>query len=254
MPTAGDEEGKMSEVAQEKYYTELAKTDVKFVYFEAFDQPWKTHLPIEPHWGLFTADRTPKLLAAKLLGETTTAKDDGYFYVYDDADSNKNHFTPSGYMGDINDIQMDDQFKQNPHSGNSCIRVEYSAKGKGPGKRPFKWAGVYWQQPEKNWGKDPNFAGRGYDLSAYARLTFWARAEKECAIDFKVGGIDGPYGDSLKQAKMVRAKLGPKWQRYEISLRGANLRHIIGGFCWVTNWEDNPASITFYLDDTRFEK
>jgi exo-beta-1,3-glucanase (GH17 family) len=254
LPTAGDEEGRMSEAAQEKYYTELAKTDVKFVYFEGFDQPWKTHLPIEPHWGIFKADRTPKLFAAKLLGETTTAKENGYFYVYEDADSKRNHFTPSGYMGDYNDIQMDDQFKQNPHSGNSCILVVYSAKGKGPGKRPVKWAGVYWQQPEKNWGKDPKWQGRGYDLSAYARLTFWARAERECEIEFKVGGIDGPYGDSLKQAREVRAKLGPKWQRYEIGLKGANLKHIIGGFCWVTNWEDNPDGVTFYLDDIRFEK
>ena len=58
----------MSEAAQETYYTELARTDVKFVYFEAFDQPWKTHLPIEPHWGIFTADRKPKALAKRLLG------------------------------------------------------------------------------------------------------------------------------------------------------------------------------------------
>ncbi len=74
LPTAGDEEGKMSEAAQEKYYTELAKTDVKFVYFEGFDQPWKTHLPIEPHWGIFAADRTPKLFARRLLGEATSPK------------------------------------------------------------------------------------------------------------------------------------------------------------------------------------
>lgn len=254
LPTAGDEEGKMSEATQEKYYTELAKTDVKFVYFEAFDQPWKSHLSIEPHWGMFNADRTPKLLAAKLLGETATAKKDGHFYIYDDAYSKKNHFTPSGYMGDYNDIHMDNNFRQNPHSGDSCIRVVYDAKGKRREGGPLKWAGVYWQQPAGNWGNDPNLKGRGYDLSAYARLTFWARAEKECEIEFKVGGIVGPYGDSLRQAKMVRAKLGPKWQRYEISLKGANLKHIIGGFCWVTNWEDNPDGVTFYLDDIGYEK
>lgn len=254
LPTAGDEEGKMSEAAQEKYYTELAKTDVKFVYFEAFDQPWKTHLPIEPHWGIFRADRTPKLLAARLSGETSTAKEDGPFYVYEDADSKRNHFVPSGYMGDINDIQMDDQSRQNPHSGKTCIRVVYSAKGKGPGNRPARWAGVYWQQPPKNWGTDSKWQGRGYDLSAYVQLTFWARAERECEIEFKVGGIDGPYGDSLKQAKEVRAKLGLTWQRYRINLRGANLKHIIGGFCWVTNWEDNADAVIFYLDDIRLEK
>ncbi len=254
LPTAGDEPGKMSEATQEQYYAELAKTDVKFVYFEGFDQPWKTHLPIEPHWGLFTADRTPKLLAAKFLGETSTAKEEGYFYVYEDADSKRNHFIPGGYMGDIDDIRMDDRFKQSPHAGNSCIRVAYSAKGKGPGDRPARWAGVYWQYPEKNWGTEPKWQGRGYDLSAYTRLSFWARAERECEIEFKVGGVSGPYGDSLRQASVMRAKLGPQWQRYEIKLQGANLKHIIGGFCWVTNWDDNPDGVVFYLDDIRFEK
>jgi exo-beta-1,3-glucanase (GH17 family) len=73
LPTAGDEEGRMSEAAQEKYYTELAKTNVRFVYFEGFDQPWKTHLPIEPHWGFFTADRMPKLFARGLLKDTMPA-------------------------------------------------------------------------------------------------------------------------------------------------------------------------------------
>ncbi|MGA1864327.1 MAG: hypothetical protein ACMUHX_04630 [bacterium] len=33
---------------------------VRFVYFEAFDQQWKTWHPIEAHWGIFKSDRTPK--------------------------------------------------------------------------------------------------------------------------------------------------------------------------------------------------
>jgi exo-beta-1,3-glucanase (GH17 family) len=65
LPTAGAPQ--LSEKNQERYYQELAKTSVRFVYFEAYDQPWKTHLPIEPHWGLFHANRTAKLLATHLL-------------------------------------------------------------------------------------------------------------------------------------------------------------------------------------------
>jgi exo-beta-1,3-glucanase (GH17 family) len=255
LPTAGDEEGKMSEVAQEAYYVQLAKTDIKFVYFEGFDQPWKKHLGIEPHWGIFTADRTPKLLGARLQkGTTTVGTGDSYFYVYEDADSRRNHFTPGGFMGDFNDIRMDDQFKQNPRSGSSCIRVKYSARGTGPGKRPVRWAGVYWLQPGKNWGQEAKWQGRGYDLSAYSRLTFCARADRECFVEFKVGGNDHRYGDSLKEAREIRAKLTPSWQHYEIGLRGADLRHIIGGFCWATDWETNSDGIVFYLDDIRFER
>jgi hypothetical protein len=253
LPTAGDAEGRMSEVAQQTYYTELAKTDVRFVYFEAFDQPWKTHLPVEPHWGIFNADRTPKRLATRLLGETA-AVTEPYFYIYEDAYSKKNHFAASGYMGDTNDVQMDDRYKRTPHSGSTCIRIVYTAKGKGPGKDPCEWAGVYWQRPPKNWGTKPEWQGRGYDLSAYTRLVFWARAERECEIEFKVGGIKGPYGDSLKEGRVIRAKLELRWRWFEIKLKGANLKHIIGGFCWTTSREDNPDGITFYLDDIRYEK
>lgn len=63
LPTGGDSRGRLSEEAQERYYLALAKTGVQFVYFEGFDQPWKTHLPVEPHWGIFNSDRSPKRLA-----------------------------------------------------------------------------------------------------------------------------------------------------------------------------------------------
>lgn len=259
LPTAGDPERKMSEDAQERYYLELAKTDVQFVYFEAFDQPWKTHLPIEPHWGIFRSDRTPKLLGKYLLSdkalEETCQKK--CFYVYLDADSSKNHFKPTGYMGDCGDIHINEAFENNPHSGETCVRVVYDAKGKGPSEcqyaPPCKWAGVYWQEPPNNWGKDAVWKGRGFDLSGYKRLTFWARAEKECRIEFKVGGINEPFGDSLKYPRSKTTKLTTDWRFFEIDLEGADLKHIIGGFCWVTNWDANPEGATFYLDDIRFE-
>jgi hypothetical protein len=69
MPTAGANDEKLSEEAQKQYFVELANTDVNFVYFEAFDQPWRTSLPIEAHWGIFNSDRTPKLLGWPLLGK-----------------------------------------------------------------------------------------------------------------------------------------------------------------------------------------
>jgi len=64
LPSEGDEG--MSEQAQAEYYRQLQQTSVHFVYFEAFDQLWKTHLPVEPHWGLFRSDRTPKLVVKYL--------------------------------------------------------------------------------------------------------------------------------------------------------------------------------------------
>jgi exo-beta-1,3-glucanase (GH17 family) len=259
LPTAGGPG--LSEANQARYYQELAKTSVHFVYFEAFDQPWKTDLPVEPHWGIFHSDRTPKLLAADLMNTTPptpTPSSQSAFYIYQDADSPNNHYTPTGYMGDIGDIHLTETFEGNPHSGKTSIRVIYDAKGKGPNEcaysPPCKWAGVYWQEPPNNWGTDAFWAGSGFDLSDYSRLLFWARADKPCTVQFEVGGISGPYGDSLAFPRSINAQLTTDWQEFEIDLDGADLTHIIGGFAWVTNWDTNPNGTTFYLDDIRFEK
>ena len=257
LPTAGGPG--LSEENQARYYQELPKTSVRFVYFEAFDQTWKTDLPVEPHWGIFRSDRTPKLLAASLIKTAPPPSSPLAFYIYQDAESPYNHFAPTGYMGDIGDIHLTETFEENPHSGSTSIRVIYDAKGAGPNKcshflLPCKWAGVYWQEPPNNWGKDQFWAKRGFDLSGYSRLRFWARADKPGTIKFEVGGINEPYGDSLAFPRSIDADLTTNWQEFEIDLDGANLTHIIGGFAWVTNWDTNPNGITFYLDDIRFEK
>jgi len=46
---------------QDKFLKLLESSQLNFVYFEAFDQPWKNHLPFEPYWGLFKFNRAPKL-------------------------------------------------------------------------------------------------------------------------------------------------------------------------------------------------
>jgi hypothetical protein len=179
------------------------------------------------------------------------------FPVYTDADATTNHYAPSGYMGDTGDISMEGAYKAVAHSGTTSIRVTYTAKGSGPNEcayhPPCKWAGVYWQEPPNNWGTNAAWAYRGYDLSGYRSLLFWARADEPTTIDFQVGGIDNPYGDSLKSPRIISARLDSQWHEYRIDLDHADLRHIIGGFAWVTNWDTNPDGCTFYLDDIRFE-
>jgi exo-beta-1,3-glucanase (GH17 family) len=58
LPSAGH--ARVSEAAQSDYYRLLMQTDVRFCFFEAYDQPWKQWSPVEPHWGLFRADRSAK--------------------------------------------------------------------------------------------------------------------------------------------------------------------------------------------------
>jgi exo-beta-1,3-glucanase (GH17 family) len=66
LPSAGDP--RVNEAHQAGYYRALSRTAVRFVWFEAFDQPWKAHLPIEPHWGLFDSSRKPKAVVQAACG------------------------------------------------------------------------------------------------------------------------------------------------------------------------------------------
>lgn len=56
-----------SEQNQAEYYRLLAQRKICFAYFEFADQPWKQGAAVEPHWGLFRQDRSPKLAAQMLL-------------------------------------------------------------------------------------------------------------------------------------------------------------------------------------------
>jgi exo-beta-1,3-glucanase (GH17 family) len=69
LPTAGNPD--VSEAGQAEYYRSLIKTEVKFVYFEAFDQPWKKSQPVEPHWGLFYSNRSPKSVVNHVCQESS---------------------------------------------------------------------------------------------------------------------------------------------------------------------------------------
>ena len=69
LPTDGDPA--VSEASQAAYYEALQTTGVRFAYFEAFDQYWKSEgaeSAVGPHWGLFRADRTPKPAAEYVCG------------------------------------------------------------------------------------------------------------------------------------------------------------------------------------------
>lgn len=171
----------------------------------------------------------------------------GAFYVYSDKGSGKNHFVPSGWMGDYGDLKVDDANATDPADGKTAIKWSYSAKA----VQGAQWAGVFWQNPPNNWGDKEG----GYNLTEYKRLTFWAKGEMggELINEFKVGGITGQFGDS-DSVSIGPVSLTNQWKKYEIDLAGKDLRNIIGGFCWATSKDNNPTGFVFYLDEIRFEK
>ena len=150
-------------------------------------------------------------------------------------------FIPSGYMGNAGAIKMDEQCADNPHSGKTCLEVQYTAKA--------DWGGVVWQSPANDWGDQPG----GKNLTGASKLTFWARGAKGGeSVNFLCGiiGRDKPYFDTV-QAKLEKATLTKEWKQYSIDLKGKDLTRIKSGFGWTLGSTGEP--VTFYLDDIRYE-
>jgi hypothetical protein len=166
------------------------------------------------------------------------------FDVYTDMNAGGNHFYPTGWMGDDTSLAMDEGYTLNCHSGTSCIKVDFTAKGR-------NWSAVYWQEPEKNWAKIPN---AGYDLTNATDLTFKVRGENgNEIIEFFMGGIQGIYPDSVSKQSTGWLKLSKEWKTYTISLRNKDLSHIIGGFGFALNAPNNKNGATFYIDDIQYQ-
>ncbi|MCX5665977.1 MAG: hypothetical protein NT036_02870 [Candidatus Omnitrophica bacterium] len=168
------------------------------------------------------------------------------FYVYADRAYFKNHFIPSGWMGDYGDVELNDGWSFDPFSRKSCIRVVYSAQR----KQGAGWTGIYWQEPANNWG---SLKG-GFNLAGAKKIVFHARGDKggEIISEFKIGGISGEFSDS-GTATIGPITLDKEWKEYSIDLENEDLSCIIGGFTFVISSQDNPNGATFYLDEIYYE-
>ncbi len=172
--------------------------------------------------------------------EVTAAKAKLPFTVYADGHQGS-PYTPSGYMGTTSAIRMTPDCTDDPHTGKTCLKVEYEAAD--------EWGGVLWQSPPNDWdGSKPG----GLDLTGAAELEFWARgAENGEIVSFLVGAADGagPYSDT-GNAKLGDVILTNTWQKFSIPLDGQDLSRIKTGFGWSVAGQGQP--VTFYLDDIRY--
>ena len=193
------------------------------------------------------ASNNPIDLAYQHLSEVMD-KYHNAFDVYTDQDTGGNHFYPSGWMGDTSSISYDGNWTKDYHEGTSCIKITFTAD-------EDNWAGIYWQDPENNWGTHTT---GGYDLSGATKITFWAKGEKGGEqIEFFAGGITGDNPDSLEKTyagTTTVTTLSNSWKKYTIDLASKDLSHVIGGFGWAANSDNNPNGATFYLDDIQYNK
>lgn len=222
-----------------KFVAEAERLSIPYYYFEAFDEEWKITQEggVGSSWGWQLLHREPRWKKPAVTKFP--------FIVYDDM-AITSHFIPSGWMGDIEAISLDNDCTTRPHSGKTCIRIDWTG-----GFFP-RWSGIYWQYPEDNWGDMPGYVFRGVK-----KLTFWARGEKGGEVStFKIGGIDDAgkkYRDSLGIRQHSFVKLTKEWKKYEITIPENDLDCVISGMCWVTSDRENSHDITIYLDDIQFE-
>ncbi len=175
------------------------------------------------------------------------------FYIYADKNSPKNHFIPSGWMGDYNDMKFNDQETSEFAAGATSIEITYTAKK----SQNQGWAGIYWQSSQNNWGgKDT-----GFDLSDYNKLVFSAKGAKggEVLTKVKVGGIttNDATGEPVDFPDTLNVENSPirltsEWQEYSINLLEKDLSNVNGGFAVVFNVDHAGGEQAVYLDEIRF--
>ena len=159
--------------------------------------------------------------------------------VYDE-ELDKAPYTPSGWMGDTESIEMDGACIDNPQSGKRCLKVTF--------RKADGWGGVAWQSPPNDWGDLPG----GFDLTGAKSLTFWARGNLGGErVKFGVGVIkpDKKYFDTTRVEEEF--SLTKQWQRFSLDLAAEDLSRIKTGFLWVIEGQGQANS--FYLDTVRFE-
>jgi len=170
------------------------------------------------------------------------------FDIYTDKDAGGNHYYPSGWYNGDQNMEFDNNWKDNPHSGISCIKVIWNGEA---GSDGWKWNGIMWQEPENNWE-----GGSGYELQGATKLSFWARTDEPgLKIKFLVGYPDDSSGEVLIDEDGW-VELYTEWTYYEINLVGKDLSDICGGFAFLFNDvnDPDPDGCTFYLDDIRYDK
>ena len=210
----------------------------------------------------FNASRDDALRA---LSDALSATDHR-IYVYRDFGDTENHFTQRAKMAGFDDslvLTMNENWQNNPHGGDSCIRCEQFTQAN-------DWGGWLflngWQPPGENEPR-PNegrIEGQGMNLTGARSLEFWARGERgdEAVEFFTCGfGYDGQWGtktvrypDSAVKHSLGTFKLDKEWHQYSIDLTDVDLSSVACGFGYVLSGEySGSCSNVFYLDDIRFE-
>lgn len=231
------EEGKIPLTKEwKRYVLELPetgdKTNVNGLFLAVFEGEGTVYLD-----EIFYADKNFVPAAGDVVsGERKEPLDADAFYVYSDKLING---IPSGFMGSNNgsSLKLDPDWKENPYQGPKCIQIKV---GKGE-----TWRGIHLLYTGK-WKAQLSGKEELANLSKYKKLVFYARTDEgELSIP-EIGVGTGDEGE--EKAADTFIELGPKWQKYTISLSGSDLSKVNSVLYMVL-----PEG-TLYLDEIRFVK
>jgi len=166
------------------------------------------------------------------------------FDVYTDFIAGGNHGAPGGWMGTpvgIDILKVEPRWNSNCYNGLTCFKNIWETTS------TIDWVGIYWLEPDGNWGQIPN---AGFDLTGATQVTFYARGEEGGEpVEFFAGGVTGDYPDSIQpKASTGRISLTKAWKKYTIDLSGKDLTHVISPFGWTV-----AIDPIFYIDDVQYD-
>jgi len=217
------------EVVVTVYVTSGKQTVIKSIKFKVITSTLMPTLPVD-----MSLPTLPPTFAPAVT--TSTPSVTGNINMTD-------FYFASGWMGDgelsnaTEYIQFNDAFTEGCFSPPSCMKITWK-----PG--PKKFAGIYWQYPDGNWGEKP-----GCNLSGVKSVTFQARGDKgEEIVQFEVA-----LSEKGSRIKFGSKTLTTTWQQFTINIpQTQDLTNVVGAFAWIVDLSDNPEGLTFYLDDIQF--
>lgn len=209
--------------------------------------------------GAYEAYAGPAEKAENALAEALWAEQQ-QLYVYKDFADSENHFTQKAKMwGKDGELvrDMNENWRDNPHSGFSCIRCEQVVTLQDWGG----WLFLNGMLPEGSTTpvlNDGKTREQGLDLSGAQELRFWARGEEggEHVEFFTCGFGEGDpsvkYRDSAHKKTLDTVTLTREWTEYVIDVSDEDMSYIALGFGFVLSGAGGTGEKVFYLDDICF--
>lgn len=146
-------------------------------------------------------------------------------------------FITSGWMGDIQSLDVNSTFSDNCYSNPNCIKIIWMPSDK------MEWVGLSWQYPANNWGDKP-----GCNLRGARAISFWAKGENGNE-NIRVFANRNKKGFSTESGVISLSK---DWNNYTVDLQNKDLSNVSNAFGFFAEKKDNPNGVTFYLDSIEF--